>query len=489
MRDKEVSLLDVVVKILLGWRVVLMWMLVGAILMGGLSCVQSYQTQKTQQATQEQILQADEEYFLKRLSETQLYDVYAVLEYESFSEEYELYFQESVKMHIDPFNEPRAELTYRVNAEDLETAYQIRQIYKTVISAGLSNWLVEGGQEEVSAAAMGELIELWTEAEGDMLAKDSFSIVVYHTSEEQCLDLAERVAEYIQEQYSQLKKKLGNHEIQLVSQDFTFVMDRPLLSLQQGTIGDIIKWRANSAKLKEDFEEMQWQYYNYIKGNNEQHALGNSQLQEGKQAVESEKQESENITMIHPSINLKYVILDMIAFAVLYAFYIFLKCVFNEKIQMTDDINAMYGVNQLGLIPAANKRKKIMAFVDDWILRLYEKNKRHFSAKKATELAAAAVKIAAQKTDLMEVCCVGCNLQSDTLEIVGIIEETLKREKISMEVVCDILYDQESMERVMSAKGVFLLEKAGETLYDEIDRELKFLRSQDIKVLGVIVME
>lgn len=492
MRDKEISLVDIVAKILMGWRMIIIWMLVGGILMGTLSYARSYQTQKTQLAAQEQLLQVDEEDLRKRLTEAQFYDVYTVLEYERFSEQQELYLQESVKMHIDPFNVPRAELTFRVNAEDLETAYQIEKIYEDVILAGLSKQLVEEEQEEISAAAISELIELASDGEDVAMiarARDSFSIIVYHVSEEQCLDLAERVAEYVKEQYSRLKKELGNHEIQLISQEFTYAVDKTLLSRQQGVINDIIKWRTNSAKLKGDFKEAEWQYYNYIKEYGEQADSMDSQMEEGAQAMGSESRGSEVVMTIHPSVDLKWVLLGMILFALLYAFYVFVKCIFNDKIQASDDVTTIYGVNRLGLISSADKKKRIMAFADNWIRGLFEKNKRRFSAEKSIELTATAVKIAARKAGLREVCCVGCNLRSDALAIADIISGTLKRDNISMETVSDLLYDQEAMERVMSAKAVFLLEKAGETLYEEIDKELKFLQGQDISVFGIIVME
>ncbi len=499
MRDKEISLVDIVVKILLGWRLILIWMLVGGILMGSLSYVRSYQTQKTQL----QLLQVDEEHLRNRLTEAQLYNVYTVLEYESFYKQLESYFQESVKMHIDPFNVPRTELTFRVQAENLETTYQIEQIYEDVILAGLSKQLAEEEQEEISVAAMSELVELDSNVEDVAITsdansfglvamtgeRDSFSMIVYHVSEEQCLDLAERVAEYVQEQYSRLKKELGNHEIQLINQEFTFVVDRALLSMQRDIINDTIKYRNDSATLKEDFKEAEWQYYNYIKEYGEQADSMDSQMEEGAQTMGSESREPEEVMTIHPSMDLKWVLLGMILFALFYAFYVFVKCIFNDKIQASDDVTTIYGVNRLGLISSADKKKRIMAFVDNWIRGLFEKNKRRFSAEKSIELTATAVKIAARKAGLREVCCVGCNLQSDALAIADIISGILKSDNISMETVSDLLYDQEAMERVMSAKAVFLLEKAGETLYDEIDKELKFLQGQDISVFGIIVME
>lgn len=479
MRDREINIMDIVARILLGWRVILVLMLVGGILMGGLSYAHSYRTQQAQLAEQlawqAQLNQNDEEYYRKNLTEVQLYNIYTVLENERAADIQELYLQESVKMQIDALNVPRVELVYCVDAEDLATACQIGQIYKDVISSGLGKWLAEGG--EISSSVMSELFEMGSDG-GNVVAlneRSSFSIVIFHASEEQCLELAEKAEKFVQDQSARLVRELGDYEVQLVSQNFSFVIDLPLRERQQSVRNSILSLRFGCAKTKAGFAEEEWQYYNYMTQDNETEVNSAS--------------DADGVMVVQPSIELIYVLLGMFIFAFLYVIYIFVIHVLNEKVQITDDINAIYGVHELGTIPSANKKKKVMAFVDDWIYKLFAWNKRRFSPEKAIGLSAAAVNMAVQKEGLQEVYCVGCDMQNDALSIADMIENTLKKENISMKVLNDILYNQESMEQILSAKGAFLLEKAGGTLYDEIDRELKLLQRQDIKVLGVIIME
>lgn len=45
------------------------------------------------------------------------------------------------------------------------------------------------------------------------------------------------------------------------------------------------------------------------------------------------------------------------------------------------------------------------------------------------------------------------------------------------------------MIQIEQAKGAFLLEQAGETLYTEIAQEIEFLQRQGVAVLGVVVVE
>lgn len=483
MAQREINLIDLLVKILLKWRTILVWILVGGTLMGGFSYVRSYQTQKARNAALEQEEQQDESaYSLEQLTSMQINNVDAVLRYENLVENWESYLQESIKMQIDPLNEPRTELTFQVVAEDLETAYRIEQIYEVAVLGGLSQWLADEGQDGISAAAMSELVVLNRNSGNNStnIITNSFSIVIYHLSEDQCLKLAEKVEEYLQDQNSQLIEKLGDHEIQLINRTFSFVMDTSLLNNKQTMQNGIITLNNSIAKLKDTFSDAEWQNYNYLKG---EYAQNTSE--EDWTVSES----SESVTVIPPSVDLKYVFVGMVLFAFVYAFYIFLKYNFNAKLQVTDDVNALYGVPGLGVIPEDKNTKKIFAFVDQWILKLRDWNKRKFDSDKAMGLAAAAVKIAAKKEGLEEICCIGCDMQEHALKVADAIQTTLKEENISLRLINNVLYDQEAMEQLLSAKGAFLLEQAEETLYNEIENELEILRRQDIKVLGIVVTE
>ena len=58
-----------------------------------------------------------------------------------------------------------------------------------------------------------------------------------------------------------------------------------------------------------------------------------------------------------------------------------------------------------------------------------------------------------------------------------------------MTVLNNVLYNQETMAQLEHAKGAFLLEQVGETLYTEIAQEIELLQRQGITVLGIVVVE
>ena len=73
-----------------------------------------------------------------------------------------------------------------------------------------------------------------------------------------------------------------------------------------------------------------------------------------KEAVADEGEEnsiSETITVITPSVSLKYVLLGMVIFEFIYSGYVFLKSFISDRLTATDSVKQLYSVPQLGMIP------------------------------------------------------------------------------------------------------------------------------------------
>ena len=250
-------------------------------------------------------------------------------------------------------------------------------------------------------------------------------------------------------------------------------------------VANITAGNTNAEKLKEAFSAEETAYYNLLKAEKELEKNGEESGENMAEAV----RELEEVTVPTPAVNVKCVLLGMILLAFIYVFYLFLKYILNNKLRITDDIKKIYDLPQLGMIPQGVSQKKLFAFVDGWILKLRDHNKRTFSEEEATGLATVAVKMQAKKEGLDAVYCIGCNLKEKSLQVAEQIQTTLKEDGISITILNNVLYNQESMEQLQGAKAVFLLEKAGETLYDEIVKELELLQRQGIKVLGAVVVE
>ena len=508
MREREIRVKDLIIEILLGWRVIIVWMLIGGLLMGVFSYVRSYRTaenQKNQIAELEQQLQkkqekyqkseeeyegtaATKEYLEDQLTEQQMYTVVNALNLEGYSADKRAYLQESIWMQADALNVPRMRLTFMVISTNEDMTYSIERVYEDLVSSGLSQWIEEESDDELSAASVGELISVSRSSNALLAGGDSFCINIYHKTQSGCEELTRMVEEFFLQQNEILQEELGQHEIKLVNKAFSNVMVPSLIDNRRNLESNIIAWDSAAANIKEAFSEDEWKYYNFLKTGKVKGTPERYQNED----EESEKEESDliqTIVVTTPSVSLKYVILGMMMLAFVYAGYVFLKCIFSARLSATDNVKSLYSVPQLGQISATDTKKKLFGFVDSWILKLRDKNRRTFTTEEATGLTAVAVKIAAKKEGLDAVYCIGCNLQEKTTQVVEKIQNTLKEENIEMNVLNNVLYNQETMAQLEHAKGAFLLEQVGETLYTEIAQEIELLQRQGITVLGIVVVE
>lgn len=482
MKEREISLLDLIVEVLLHWRVVVVAMLIGGVLMGGLSYYKSSQTAEAQRAQlAEQEAQKGEQELEEVLTEGQIANVNSAIMYEQFRDEKIRYREESILMQIDPFNAPRAELTFVVKSDDIEKTYNIQKIYEDLL---MSTELFDYVKKECDIPnPVNDVISLEYTSYGQVYGNDTVRIAIYHNDESTCKAMAAAIVKYAQQQCTTVEKTVGAHELELLRQTYGTVIYTDLITQQRNCENDIITQNNAAVKLKAAFTDEEWYYYNYLTA--------------GKVSANQEKEDAEKtdegagtaITVVKPGISFKMIVLGMILFAFVYVFVIFLMYIFNNKLRATDNLQDIYSIPQLGTIPGDEKKKKFLGIIDEWILKFRYRNTRRFAPMEAANLAAVATKMAVKKQGVSNVCLMGCNLAGEALRACELIKERLTAEGATVQILSNVLYDAEVLEELADAQGAVLVETAGSTLYDEIAKELELLNRQNITVLGGIVVE
>lgn len=579
MREREISLIDLLVEILLRWRVIVVLMLVGGILLGAFSFVRSSRSSQSQEARVDELkAQLDEEGLLGRdfdsevlgaaidvwisgeeadfqsafkeevteeVEEMQtineavrewlkgedvdlegmlrewaeddklsLKDAFALwldkevtvaqksnvdytIYYEDLFHEREAYKEQSVYMQIDSNNVWRADITFLVSSGSLERTYNIERIYEDVIN---NYELVEkiADKADLPASAVSDIYSLSRGSGGLEKGSDSFRVTVYHYDEKKCQETVGAIIDYVDQKHDELEEDLGEHSVTVLNQVIGISANSGVLSTQRNFDADLLSLENAFESRKSAFTDEEWYYYNMlttgqIAGNPNAVAVE----EEEEEQIDEAEAEPGNIDEVinakiavpSPGISVKYIILGMIMAAFLYAFVIFMLYVLDNKLRATDQLQELYEIPQLGQIPGERKSKKLFGAVDEWILKLRYYNQRKFTAKEAMNLAAVAVKMAVCKNGLGTVYMIGCDLKAESLDSCRQIKAFLEAENIDAQIVNNVLYDAEAMEKLENAKGVVLVEKAGSTLYTEIAQELELLRRQDIMILGGIVVE
>lgn len=490
MEEREIDLLDMIADILSHWRGLLVALIVGAVLMGGFSYVKSYRNVQSEQAVEEELeldATAVEEQLAQLENSMSDSDKATVLTTVDDEREYlykNTYSQESVYMQLDPLNIAQTELVYGIQAEDESLAQRLGTVYKSIVdSVGLYDWVEQ--QTGIDAAYAAELISVNTNLEIFMgnsaqnigIGSDNLKVTVIQKDEETCEQLADAVSSYLEQQQKNLAEELGNHELILLSATSGKIISTDAMKQQIDYGNQVSDIRSKIASAKVGFTADQQQYYDLLTWEE-----GNKEATLDQKDTMAEEQSA----LASPSVSKKYVLLGAVLFAFVYAGILFLVYIFNSKIRVSDELQSLYHIPQIGVVVKDSKKKFIL---DKWVDDLRHYGKRKFDAEQSMELAFAAVKIAAVKNKLNTICLMGCNLSAGAGSVCESLKTALEKEGINVTVLDNVLYNAESMEKVDAMTGVVLVEKAGSTLYNEIANELALLKRQDIAILGGIIVE
>ena len=490
MEERKIDLLDMIADILSHWRGLLVALIIGAILMGGFSYVKSYRNVQSEQeaeeepeldemSVEEQLAQLEDS-----LSDSEKISVAATVDDEREYLYKETYYRESIYMHLDPLNIARTELVYRIQAEDGSLAQRLGTVYKNIVGGvGVYDWVEQ--QAGIPAEYAAELISVSTDpaifvgngAQNISIGSDSLKVTVMQKDEKTCEQLAEAVNSYMEEQQKNLAEKLGSHELILLSETSGKIISTDTMVRQIDYGNQLINLKAGIASAKAGFTEDQQKYYDLLTW---EEKAKEAEMDHKDAATEEEP------VLESPSVGKKYVLLGAVLFAFVYAGILFLLYIFNSKIRVSDELQNLYHIPQIGVVVKDSKKKFIL---DKWVDDLRHYGKRKFDAKQSMELAFAAVKIAAVKNKLNTICLMGCNLEAGAGSVCENLKTALEKEGINVTVLDNVLYNAESMEKVDTMTGVVLVEKAGSTLYNEIANELALLKRQDIAILGGIIVE
>lgn len=478
MREREINLKDLLTEILLKWRVFIVLILVCAAALG--IDYASSREANTEQTDQEQEGQETEETTPEKeiiqeleaqLTDSQISAVkYTIANEESLANRL-AYEQQSALMKISADQVYRATATFYLSSDSREKTSSIVSLYEDLIrGTGLIDYVVE--RTELKENDVTELVSLMDRSSDMVQEKDSFTVIVFHYSETGCKALLEAVTDFIYEKKNELVEIFDAYEITAVEPSLVAVKTLDYSDYQKNYRADTLKLQQEIESSKGAFTEEQAQYYNVLSN----------------RKVTNQETPQEIVTTVTPRSRAKYIGLGAALAAFLYAFWLFVVYVFNTRIRTADNLQELYDIPQLGMIPREHTDRKLFGFIDKMVLRLRNRDKRTFSREEALELTEVAIKLAAAKEALTTVYLVGCNLQGDAGEICERLKEGLQKENIQVNVLNNILYDARAMKEIEKAEGAVLVEKAGSTFYNEISQESELLKRQGIRILGGVIV-
>lgn len=488
MQTREIDLLDMIADVLSHWRGLIVALVLGAVLLGGFSYMKSLRTvqnvQQPETVVQEETTVEEQLTYLEQsLDNNSRAAVLTVLDDEKEYDMKKTYSENSIYMQLNPLQTAQTELIYQVQTADVNMDGQLGALYTSLLNnVGLYDWVAQ--QTGIEAGYVGELISAETVSSLTILSKEMtlgtncIKVSILQSDTEACQKLSDAVKAYMSEEQKKLNDEFGQHALVLVSETIGSIMNKNLMNEQIRSRNEIASLQSTIAAAKADFTEEQKQYYELVTWEEAEHSEQPEQP--------SQNATAEEYSVPTPAVSKKYVLLGAVLFAFVYVVVICMVYIFNTRLREADELQSIYGIPQIGLVVRESGRK---VFLDKWVNSLRHYGKRKFTAEQSMELAFEAIKIAAVKNGLNNICLMGCNMSAGADKVCESLKAALEKEQISVSVLDNVLYDAEAMAKMSAMQGAVLVEKAGSTLYNEVASELELLKRQDIRVLGGIIVE
>lgn len=481
--EREINLWDMFWAVCLKWRSILACAVAFTILAGGFSYYKNLKNVSVQQQGQKS------EEVAEQLSsnEKNLADVY--LKYAEVYNNQEIYNKKALLMKLDANNFYKGEVSYYID-NHYEVEYPLMAKNNNIVAMVNSYKSALNKEEFVKklkdvlntedADIYGmELIDCENTYGGTASIENDvdsgiFTISVYADSEELCNELKEIVKEELQLHRDDVVKQMGNHELTMIQDSCRVAADVELLEYQEDNADKLQIASTHMSNIENKFSDVQKTYVSLT----EKEAAYDTSEKEDSQKVDSSPRISKKMLV------LGFLAGAIIAFAMWALFYLL-----NGKIRLEDDFEEVYKAKLLGNIPVKNSRKrKWFGFVDRIIIGLRHFNQRYFEQEKAYEMVAANIRIALKNIEKKTILISGAVCGEDEKKVVKELAGRLKQDNIKLEYTNQILYNAEALEKMVEIGQVIFVEKAEQSLYQEVQREIEICNQQRVNLLGCIVV-
>ncbi len=470
MDEREVNLRDLVFEILLHWRSLIFWMLIGGVLLGSCSYIR---LQYSDSAQAEKLSLADLE---SRLSQSELAAVEQVLLNEYSCGRWQSYMENSARMKLDASRVYQADLIFAVTAG--RDSANPASVYLDILSSNDIYQFISGRVKGITISDAQELISVIQP--GSLIQKQescSFHITAAAGSKKVCRALSKAVQAYIVSIRGSIADTFGAHDVTVLKDTIASSRSTSVMQEQIDMKHKIGSLRSETAAMIDEFSEMQLQYY---------------RLRTAGDNGDTNAASTENDSKTETShVYLRSAVWGCIFAVIIYVFVLFFLYIMDNRLRYTDDCTVLYQIPTLGRIPAVQKQYSFFNSVDRGLYKHRDKERDMVSGKKAVSLAAAAVQMVSQKKGFHQIYGVSCGLLPETAaKAEQEIQRILDADQVEFLRADNVLYDSDAMHLLNgNIHGAVLLEKAGSVQYKEIRRVLDLLRRLEIEVLGMIIIE
>lgn len=394
-----------------------------------------------------------------RLSDSEISGVETVVSLAESLEQQKEYFNNSIYMQVDGLHEDRVSMLYCIKSTD-DTSDIADMYVRYINNGGLTADLKEKGikiesqylKELVYASAKtDEVYVLDSQILDTMDKKSTLSVSVIHNEQEQCEELAQAVAECIQDFCYEASDAMGAHELVMVDQYYAQVVDESVWNRVLSYSNNIATTETRLAALKDGLNEDQ------------------QTLLETYTAVEDVEEESTSADEVPVKLSKKYAMAGAVIGIIIACFLLLLWYILRGTVNCAQELQSMYNLCVLGEAGRGNKRNILL---------------KKQNGEENIDLLSAKLRNMCHVNGYDKVLIVN---EDTSAEWIDAVRSELQAANIHLEVVAN-LNSVDALHKMAEYKQVILTKRLKKDLHRDLVKEIETCMEQQMEIIGVVVL-
>ena len=480
MNEREVSVRELMWKVIFGWRRMLICAVIFAVLVTALQYVRGqkkynaalkeYQEQlavfESEEGEQEQALD------MSAFTGDELQQINDAKSLQGMLDRSRSYMQNSILMNTNAYKEKVLVLEYYVDSKYTVNYLEENELdYTNDVVRAYTNYVQNGELAEQIRNVWGLDYELRYIKELISIEQNdkSFTIEIIYTDEAQAEDIADVTKEALEEQTTRIAEQIGAHSLELISDNVTVKADNALANQQQTYQNMINNYRNQLNALKNSMTDEQKKMLGIVAVSEESNE-------------ENEIEVVEPVEPVKPGFNVEYLLLGLMAGIFLAAVWSACEMLFASRLQNAEELSDVYKLRVFGVMPLEKKLDPI----DSWILKMRDRHKKQMMPEEWMNVISANIELACKDGNVDKVYLTGSEWEKLEPGIVEQLMMKLKEAGVTVSGGGNICYDMASLRTAHETGTVILFEQEDISIYKEVEKEIKLLAEQKVNVLGCI---
>lgn len=495
MEEMTIDLKDLLHHVLKKWRAMIVWMLLLAIVFDGYGYYK-----KTKEAELSETLLAADDATLKdykeQLKDAERAEVEAAVDnYISTQKELthsKAYAKNSIRMEMDPMCVPAMTTQYEIdnhfevvyptidktnNISNIVTSYT-----SSLMTDDVCNRIAKAMDGTVDGKYVRELLSCYMEGNSIL------TIRVTARNEAECTKMIEVMETVVDEVTPEIQKLYNNFDIKKLESSYFVDNDNDLFSEQQSMRDTQNSLKNTLLTIGTDYTGAQKEYYTSLleKKKKENNITAKTVgISSDEDAEEVEEKEEGPVSPIQ----LKYILIGMVAGVFLVCCFAGVTYICTSALRTTQDLTDAFQLMLIGQVSSdEQKKKRIFSGIDKWLDDIFASKGPKFTREEQLRMINSGIRVACDKAQMKTLFVTGSSNDEESQKLVS---ELVKAKYADVKVAKgnSIVYDAESLEQMAKADGVVFVERVGQSLYKDIERELELCKKYGVAVVGSIVVK